>query len=72
MPEDLPVPPGSGWPEDPATPATPVAADAAQVRTLAAEAARAGDLHELTARRRATSSTGGGPCPAGETTTPVC
>ena len=24
----LPVPPGSGWPEDPATPATPVAADA--------------------------------------------
>jgi uracil-DNA glycosylase family 4 len=51
MPEDLPVPPGSGWPEDPATPATPVAADAAQVRTLAAEAARAGDLHELTARQ---------------------
>ena len=23
----LPVPPGSGWPEDPATQATPVAAD---------------------------------------------
>jgi uracil-DNA glycosylase len=47
----LPVPPGSGWPEDPATPATPVAADAAQVRTLAAEAVRAGRLDELTARQ---------------------
>ena len=34
----LPVPPGSGWPEDPATPTTPVATDAAQVRTLAAGA----------------------------------
>jgi uracil-DNA glycosylase len=47
----LPVPPGSGWPEDPATPATPVAADAAQVRALAAEAVRAGRLDELTARQ---------------------
>jgi len=47
----LPVPPGSGWPEDPATSATPVAADAAQVRALAAEAVRAGRLDELTARQ---------------------
>jgi uracil-DNA glycosylase len=46
-----PVPPGTGWPEDPATPATPVAADAAQVRALAAEAAAAGNLAELTARQ---------------------
>ena len=44
---DSPVPPGSGWPDDPATAATPVAADAAQVRTLAAGA---GSLAELTAR----------------------
>jgi uracil-DNA glycosylase family 4 len=47
----LPVPPGSGWPEDPAVPATPVAADAAQVRGLAAEAAAAGRLTELAARQ---------------------
>ena len=47
----LPVPPGSGWPEDPATPATPVAADAAQVRALAAEAEAAGSLGELMARQ---------------------
>jgi uracil-DNA glycosylase family 4 len=51
LPEGLPVPPGSGWPGDTATPATPVAADAAQVRTLAAEAAQAGRLEELTARQ---------------------
>ena len=43
-----PVPPGSGWPEDPAAPGTPVAADAAQVRALAAAA---GNLGELTARQ---------------------
>ena len=49
--EGLPVPPGSGWPEDPATPGTPVAADAAQVRTLAAEAVQAARLDELTARQ---------------------
>jgi uracil-DNA glycosylase len=47
----LPVPPGSGWPEDPATPATPVAASAAQVRALAAEAAAAGSLAEVAARQ---------------------
>ncbi len=43
-----PVPPGTGWPEDPATAATPVAHDAAQVRELAAEAP---SLHELVARQ---------------------
>ena len=43
-----PVPPGAGWPDDPATPATPVAGDAADVRALAASA---GGLAELTARQ---------------------
>ena len=33
-----PVPPGTGWPEDPATPDTPVAKSAAGVRRLAARA----------------------------------
>ena len=42
-----PVPPGTGWPGDPATPQTPVARTAAQVRRLAASA---GDLAELNAR----------------------
>jgi len=31
---DSPVPPGTGWPDDPADPATPVARTAAQVRRL--------------------------------------
>jgi uracil-DNA glycosylase family 4 len=44
----LPVPPGSGWPGDPATAQTPVAADAGQVRDLAAGA---GGLAELVARQ---------------------
>jgi uracil-DNA glycosylase len=43
-----PVPPGTGWPEDPATPATPVAASAADVLALAASAP---DLAELVARQ---------------------
>ena len=43
-----PVPPGTGWPGDPASAATPVAHDAAQVRALAAEA---GTLAELEARQ---------------------
>jgi len=43
-----PVPPGTGWPEDPARPDTPVAHDAAEVITLAASA---GPLAELTARQ---------------------
>jgi uracil-DNA glycosylase family 4 len=41
-----PVPPGTGWPEDPASPGTPVARTAAGVRRLA----RTDDLAELTAR----------------------
>ncbi len=43
-----PVPPGSGWPEDPATPATPAASSAAEVAALAASA---GSLAELAARQ---------------------
>jgi len=43
-----PVPPGSGWPEDPATPATPVADGPESVRELSATA---GTLAELTARQ---------------------
>jgi uracil-DNA glycosylase family 4 len=42
------VPPGTGWPDDPATAATPVAEDPAAVRRLAATA---GTLAELTARQ---------------------
>jgi uracil-DNA glycosylase len=42
-----PVPPGTGWPEDPASPDTPVAHDAAEVVALAASAP---SLAELTAR----------------------
>ena len=41
-----PVPPGTGWPDDPGTAATPVARTAAQVRRLAADA----DLGEVEAR----------------------
>ncbi len=41
-----PVPPGAGWPEDPASDTTPIAAGAAQVRRLAATT----DLAELDAR----------------------
>jgi uracil-DNA glycosylase len=41
------VPPGSGWPEDPATPDTPVAGNAADVRALAHTA---GSVAELAAR----------------------
>jgi uracil-DNA glycosylase family 4 len=43
-----PVPPGSGWPGDPATATTPAAHDAGQVRALAAGA---GSLAELAARQ---------------------
>jgi uracil-DNA glycosylase family 4 len=43
-----PVPPGTGWPEDPATPATPVADSPADVRSLAATA---GTLDQLAARQ---------------------
>ena len=43
-----PVPPGTGWPGDPATAATPVAASPQQVAELAASA---GSLAELAARQ---------------------
>jgi uracil-DNA glycosylase family 4 len=39
-----PVPPGTGWPEDPAAPDTPVAATPAQVRRLAAAAPTLAEL----------------------------
>ena len=39
-----PVPPGTGWPEDPAAPDTPVAARASSVRRLAASANGLGEL----------------------------
>jgi len=42
-----PVPPGTGWPGDPATPQTPVAGNPAEVQRLAATA---GTLAELVAR----------------------
>lgn len=42
-----PVPPGSGWPQDPASPETPVARTTAQVRRLARSAP---DLAELAGR----------------------
>jgi uracil-DNA glycosylase len=42
------VPPGTGWPDDPATARTPVAREAADVRRLAAEAPT---LDELVARQ---------------------
>jgi uracil-DNA glycosylase len=42
-----PVPPGTGWPGDPATPQTPVAGNPAEVHRLAATA---GTLAELAAR----------------------
>ncbi len=43
---DSPVPPGTGWPEDPAVRRTPVAQDATEVEKLAGT----DDLHELEAR----------------------
>ncbi len=46
-PDHWPVPPGTGWPEDPATAATPVARSRAEVRALADSA---GTLTELAAR----------------------
>ena len=42
-----PVPPGSGWPEDPASPDTTVAHDAAGVRALANGAGGVADLNAL-------------------------
>jgi uracil-DNA glycosylase len=45
---DGPVPPGTGWPEDPATAQTPIAHDRGQVAELAASG---GSLGELAARQ---------------------
>ena len=42
-----PVPPGTGWPEDPARADTPVARDAARVRELAAGASDVEQLNAL-------------------------
>ncbi|MBK8448115.1 MAG: uracil-DNA glycosylase [Micropruina sp.] len=47
VPYPSPVPPGTGWPDDPATPVTPVAAEAGQVVSLAGSS---GDLATLDAR----------------------
>ena len=44
QPFPSPVPPGAGWPGDPATSHTPVAEDAADVRRLAAGSAEVGEL----------------------------
>jgi uracil-DNA glycosylase family 4 len=46
QPFPSPVPPGSGWPDDPATPDTPVARDPADVLRLSSDA----DLAEVAAR----------------------
>jgi uracil-DNA glycosylase family 4 len=48
QPGPSPVPPGTGWPEDPARPDTPVARNPADVTALAASAP---DLSELEARQ---------------------
>src|SRR4051794_41646664 len=49
---ESPVPPGTGWPEDPAVRRTPVAHDRDDVRRLAAPGKRAAaaELRELEAR----------------------
>lgn len=44
VPFASPVPPGTGWPDDPAEPATPVATTAARVRRLATGALGTDDL----------------------------
>ena len=44
QPFPSPVPPGTGWPDDPATPETPVAHTVAQVRRLARRAASLDEL----------------------------
>jgi uracil-DNA glycosylase family 4 len=50
---DSPVPPGSGWPGDPATPQTPVAADATQVIDLASKVDAVADLDAMVSVCRA-------------------
>ncbi len=53
QPFDSPVPPGTGWPGDPATAATPVAGDAVQVEQLAAQASSIAELDALVSVCRA-------------------
>lgn len=48
-----PVPPGSGWPGDPAQPDTPVAQDAGEVTALAAEASSVQEVDALVSVCRA-------------------
>ncbi len=52
-PYDSPVPPGSGWPGDPATPHTAVASSAAQVASLAEAVATLDELDALVSVCRA-------------------
>ena len=54
QPFPSPVPPGSGWPEDPAPADAPVAHDAAAVRDLAATAS---DVDQLNGMASAVSYT---------------
>ncbi|MCV7175758.1 uracil-DNA glycosylase [Mycolicibacterium sphagni] len=53
VPFESPVPPGTGWPGDPATARTPVATDADQVATLAATAGALANLDALVSVCRA-------------------
>jgi len=53
QPFPSPVPPGTGWPEDPAAADTPVAHDAAAVRDLAATAADVDQLNAMASVCRA-------------------
>lgn len=48
-----PVPPGTGWPEDPATANTPIARDALEVRELADAAGDVGELNACSSMCRA-------------------
>ena len=50
---DSPVPPGAGWPHDPATPATAAASTPAQVSAMAAAAQTVEDLDALVSVCRA-------------------
>ncbi|WP_430297915.1 uracil-DNA glycosylase [Sinomonas sp. B1-1] len=53
QPFDSPVPPGTGWPGDPATAQTPVAHTAAEAASLAASASTVRDLDALSSVCRA-------------------
>jgi len=53
QPFDSPVPPGTGWPEDPATPRTPVATDPGDVQRLADGASSLAELDAVVSVCRA-------------------